>query len=104
MNPFPTKDPGETVTLGFDYTRTLEAGESITSAVWECEDSDGSAVTDVINGTPIITNGKIVKQSITGGVLGQTYLHRAFATTNATPARVLVLGNTQRIVKGGFNG
>jgi hypothetical protein len=100
VKPFPAKDPREVVILGFDYSRLLGAGETISSAVWTAEDSDGvSATSAIVSGAPTVDTS-LVKQIVIAGTLGETYTHYCLATTSA--GRSLMLSNTQAIVKGGY--
>ena len=100
MKPFSDKDPDEIVVLGFDYTRLLGVGETIQSATWTAEDSDGAVNANLLSGSPVVTS-PVVNQIVIGGVLGEVYMHRSIAVTSA--GRTLVLGNQQRMVRGGYS-
>lgn len=100
MKPFSDKDPSEVITLGFDYTRILGVGETVTSATWYAEDSDGVAAANILSGSAVVAT-PIVKQIVIGGVVGTVYTHRSIAVTSA--GRTLVLGNQQRIIAGGYS-
>ncbi len=101
MKPFSNKDPDERVVLGFNFSKLLDVAETVVGAQWKVEDADGVDAPQVASGSPDISAAPIVKQLVIAGAVGETYMHRAIATTSA--GRTLVLGNIQRIVKGGYS-
>lgn len=98
MRPFPPKDPSEIIYLGFSYARLLESGETISSATWRVEDSDGKDAAALLSGLAAVS-GAVVKQKVVAGTLGETYRH--FCTATTSTGRVLVLDNFQTISIGG---
>ncbi len=100
MKPFADKDPDEIIVLGFDFSRLLGVGETVTSATWTAGDSDGVVNANLLSGSPNVAT-PVVKQIVIGGALGEVYMHRAIAVTSA--GRTLILGNQQRIVRGGYS-
>ena len=96
---FSTKDPDEILTLGMNFVNLLSVGETITSAVWEMEQADGTAVDPaMLLGNADFSGAPIVLQVVKGGVHQTTYLHRAKVTTST--GRVLVIGGWQQVIKG----
>lgn len=80
---FPPKDPGETITLSFDFTNRLHAGETITAATFSVKLlPDETDVTDMLDGTADISQAPIVMQNIQGGTSGKKYLIQATVTTS----------------------
>jgi hypothetical protein len=80
---FPAKAPSEILTLTFPFLSRLAVGETISSAtvsatVYSGTDASPSAI--LSGGTTI--SGSEVKQKVTGGVLGVTYLLTCSAVTS----------------------
>ena len=79
------KQPGETVSVSFDFTSRLAVGETIstkvvTAAVYSGTDATPSAL---ISGSAS-ASGAIVSQSLTAGVIGVTYALLCTITTSAS--------------------
>lgn len=80
---FQPKTDSSIVTLTFDFTSQLAAGETlstatVTAAVWSGTD----ASVDIFSGSPAASNG-LVTQKIKNGVLGVIYKLLASVTTSA---------------------
>lgn len=91
---FSDKDPLETIVLSVDFSQVLGQGETIQSAVWSVTRENGSEDTaPMLSGAVDISAAPIVRQLVTGGTDGGTYLHRAKVTTSA--GRILVHGARQ---------
>jgi len=88
---------GDTEVGVLDFTGALDSGESVASAtVAEVSTSDltiGNIAVNVaaltVNNKPVAI-GKGVQWSVSGQVDGRTYTMRVTATTDSSPARVLV--------------
>lgn len=85
---FSPKDPEEVVTLVINFANLLEQGETINSAAVTVEDQAGANQTAMLVGNADISAAPIVRQQVTGGTNGTTYLVRAKATMSS--GRVLV--------------
>ena len=96
---FSAKDPDEIIVLTMDFTNVVGAA-TIVSAVWLCEQQDGTAVTpaSVLSGAVDIATQPLVKQKVIGGTAGITYLHRAEATLS--DGRCQVIGAYLPVSKG----
>ncbi len=79
----PTKLAGETLTLEFDFSSSMDAADSITSASSTCTLYSGTdpSPSAVINGGTVITGDQTVTQSVIAGVVGVTYLIVVTANT-----------------------
>lgn len=80
---FDSKDPGERITLKFDFTadlatETISGNPEITSVVIEGTDPNASAM---VAGAPFV-DGKVIYQDVAGGIHGNDYLVRCFINTN----------------------
>lgn len=95
MEQLGVKDPEETVILTFDFSKALDSGETIQSAVTSALVQTGTDPTpgNLISGAASFSNqdGKVL-QKVTGGVAGVTYAVRCKATTSSD--KVLVLAAT----------
>lgn len=80
---FSNKTPTEVITVGFDFSRLLITGETISTATVTAVVSSGtdSAPENIIDGSESIA-GSLVSQMITGGVNGVDYVLSAFVTTS----------------------
>lgn len=91
---FSDKDPLETVVLSVDFSQVLAQGETILAAVWSVARENGSEDTaTMLDGAVDISGAPVVRQRVTGGTDGGTYLHRAKITTST--GRILVHGARQ---------
>lgn len=89
------KDPTETIVLDMDFSSILLAGETIASAVWRIVRTDqGEDTGSMVSGSYSIL-GTTIRQNITGGSAGGSYLHSITATTNA--GNVLVATAAQKV-------
>lgn len=89
------KDPAEVIVLTWDYTAALDATETITGAQTSTallSGADDAPIDLTLSGSPIIAGG-LIKQAVTGGQAGATYLVRCQATL-APSGRILVLAAT----------
>lgn len=82
---FEGKLSGETLTLTFDFTSRLAAGETISTASTVASVYSGTdpSPSSLING-PAIASGQKVTQSVIGGVLGVTYELLCSITTSGS--------------------
>lgn len=91
---FSEKDPSEVVVLSVDFSQVLAEGETIQSATWTVTRENGTEDTaTMLDGGVDITGAPSVRQRITGGTDGGTYLHRARIVTST--GRALVHGARQ---------
>ena len=94
-------DVDETDYVGFDFTDMLASGESVASVAVTCEvvaGTDNSPATRLSGGA--LVAGAVVKQAVTTGQTGVTYLIRCVATLAPGPRR-LVLGGLLPVLKVG---
>jgi len=75
-------DPEAVLDYGFDFTTWLQAGETITAAVWTLPTVGIGAVTKSLVHPESITDGKCVVW-LQGGVDDQNYLAVCHITTSA---------------------
>lgn len=81
---FSPSDVGEAEFYGFDFSRLLGAGETITSVTWNCtviSGIDGNPSSH-LSGSPLI-NGGITTQFVSGFLPGVTYRLQALVITSA---------------------
>lgn len=80
---FGAKYAGETVLLPFDFTSRLSPGETISTEAVTASVYSGSDPTPngIVQGAPSVS-GAIVKQAITGGVVGVVYELLCTVTTS----------------------
>lgn len=80
---FDAKVSGTNVRLVFDFTSSLAVGETISSASTAATTYSGTDATPsaIISGAAAISGGQVT-QTITGGVVGVTYLLKCSATTS----------------------
>ena len=96
---FSDKDPLETVVLTVDFTAVMADGETVQSAVWSItRENDTEDTASMLDGATDISAAPLIRQRITGGTVGGTYLHRAKITTSA--GRILVHGARQVVKLG----
>lgn len=101
---FVDKDPDEVLVLTIPFSQDLN-GETIQSAAWTIEKELPSATggtyedhPEMLSGAADITSAPLVRQKVTGGIHGATYLHRAKVVTS--DGRTLVIGARQRVLRG----
>jgi hypothetical protein len=101
---FSPKDPDETIIIGINFEGTptnplLVGGESIVSATWTILSESGVNTTGMakIHGVDLQL-APIVRQQITGGIAGRTYLHKCTILTSA--GRTLVGSGLQKCIIG----
>ena len=92
-----TWNEGDTDTGAVDFTDLLDSGELVASAtVTEVSTADLTIGSVAVNAAAIVVNdatvaiGKAVQWSASGPQAGTTYTFKVTATTDSTPARVLV--------------
>jgi hypothetical protein len=86
------KDPAEILVVTWDYTAALDVGETIVSAVTTADAFAGSSSNPVaLWGSPLIATPE-VRQTISGGSDGSSYILRCVATLSS--GRILVLAAT----------
>lgn len=90
MTDFTSKRVGETEVFTVDYTKNLNVGETIVSAVWTNSVKTGIDVSpnSMIQGVATIA-GPLVSNKITGGIAGVYYAPICTATTSL--GQVIVL-------------
>jgi hypothetical protein len=90
MKYFSPKSPEENVTLTFDFTAALDAGETISAPVSSVSIISGadSNLNAILNGTPTVI-GTTVTQKVHAGVISTQYSVQVCITTSA--GRVLCL-------------
>lgn len=75
MLTFDPKTPLETVTLGINFKRLLASGETIYQCSSKIIDSTGQDVSsDMLVGSPDITSQPLVRNTVKGGMDGETYI------------------------------
>lgn len=97
---FSPKDPSEVIVLSVDTTALLEPAETIVSALWQIESESipDEVTTGMFIGTTDFSAAPIIRQKITGGIHGGSYLHRVKITTST--GRIIVEGIRQAVRKG----
>lgn len=97
------KDPGETVTLTFDFGVDLATGEMLTGtptvAIALFSGATDPAINSMLVGTAQLA-GNMVLQSCLGGVVGNQYDIKATCSTST--GRVLVVGAILPVVDAGL--
>ena len=85
------KDVDEIDVLTFDFAPGLNVGEAVASATVSCEAYDGADPTpgNVLSGIPQVA-GNTVRQKITLGEAGVTYLIRAVAELSGSTRRLTI--------------
>lgn len=83
MKSWSQKDPAETYPVAFDFSAVLPAGETISSSSWTASTYSGNDLSpsSVLYGSPL-TSGGTVKQVVTGGNSGVSYLVTATVLTS----------------------
>ena len=71
------KDPLETVILSMDFSLLLGSGETVVSADWLLSRLDvAEDTTSMLVSATNMGSAPVIKQTITGGTSGGSYLHR----------------------------
>ena len=83
MQSYSAKDPGDTVTLSWDFSSVLASGEAINTYTWEITDPESlsSDFSSMLSGSPTLS-GNIVSQDVTAGQDGTSYRYRITTTTS----------------------
>lgn len=87
---FSPTDVGESEVYSFDFSRDLNNGETIASAVWTCTDTlrkDGAPATRLIGSSA--TSGNIVSHRLANMVNGANYLLVCKITTSQSNVKSL---------------
>ncbi len=83
IDPLDIKTPDEVLDITFDYVDSLEAGETLVSAVVTVSIRKGADSTPaaILSGSPVVSSPYVV-QRVINGVSGATYNLKCLATTN----------------------
>ena len=83
MKSWSQKDPAETYAVAFDFSADVPSGETIASSTWTATTYSGndSSPSSILYGSPTISGGT-VKQMMTGGNSGVSYLVTASIITS----------------------
>ena len=92
---WPPKDPAEVIVAAFDFSAEVGSAEQVTGApLIEVALISGidPAPSAMRLGSPVLADGAVVRQALSGGVAGCTYKIRCQVTLDS--GRVLVLAAT----------